>query len=186
MCWNVYEADVNTFYRCPHFCIRATSWPFLMRRARPVWVPVQQLTLYGKSRCVVRRKLLSLWSVHGVQMMERPWCVPLMVTLLCLAATVDISQGIGSCLLNKCLCMPTTVNCADYNVARPIFTTYERIYVKHMLVRWIHVPWIKALCHNFPALKNVFIGNQEAPRDADCPTLTSCPTVGVECRWVTV
>ena len=97
------------------------------------------------------------------------------------AFTLDITTAGGSCLLNVCLCAPYVVDCEDSINIRPRFTTNERLYVRHLKLRWDHVLWIKQMCDAFPRLEYVVFGYTQTVRSTRCPLLGTCGHLKVDC-----
>ena len=113
--------------------------------------------------------------------MTRHTVAVLFTSLFYLLTNIDGVASAGSCLLNNCLCGPTSINCADYTAPLPTFTTRERTFVKHVWIRWNHLQRINVICQTFPAIETVLVGMHEPASDTKCPGLNTCPKVTVEC-----
>jgi hypothetical protein len=127
--------------------------------------------------------MVSSWSLCEMAgMMNTSSWIALSLKVVCLMLYIYAQDAdAASCLLNKCLCTTTHVNCGDYRVNYPQFTTRERRYVLHIVTRWGHLPWLDQNCQTFPRLQSVVVGTHEVERNMLCPTLQRCPTIKLQC-----
>ena len=134
----------------------------------------------GKKQSFTRTGLPD-YGCTSLAGMDTKRLIRLICVLVLIVVYINLVNCSGTCLLNKCLCTATRVNCDRNSNPNPTFTIPEKIHVRYITLRWSHLDWFKMTCTDYPVLDYVFIGLSEPSKDKQCPTLPACGDVIVQC-----